>query len=67
MAATRDTPLEGGLLLAAYAAGMAAPLFFLAGLWDRFELRQRRWVRGRMLSLGPVACTPRRCSPACCS
>ena len=54
MAATQDSPFEGGLLLAVYALGMAAPLFLLAALWDRFDLGRRRWLRGRMLSLGPV-------------
>ncbi len=54
MAATQDSPLQGGLLLAVYALGMAAPLFVLAALWDRFQLGRRSWLRGRMLSLGPV-------------
>ncbi len=54
VAATRSTPWEGGLLLAVYALGMAAPLFVLAALWDRFEIGSRRWLRGRMLRLGPV-------------
>ncbi|HSJ21300.1 MAG TPA: cytochrome c biogenesis CcdA family protein [Nocardioidaceae bacterium] len=54
MAATRDSPLQGGLLLAVYALGMAAPLFVLAALWDRFQLGQRSWLRGRMLVLGPI-------------
>lgn len=54
VAATQDTPLQGGLLLAVYAAGMAAPLFVLAGLWDRLALGARGWVRGRVLRLGPV-------------
>lgn len=54
MAATQDSPLQGGLLLAVYALGMAAPLFVLAALWDRFQLGRKRWLRGRMLKLGPV-------------
>lgn len=54
MAATQDSPLEGGLLLAVYALGMAAPLFLLAALWDRFQLGRKAWLRGRMLSLGPL-------------
>jgi cytochrome c biogenesis protein CcdA len=54
MAATQDSPLQGGLLLAVYALGMAAPLFVLAALWDRFDLGRRSWLRGRMLHLGPV-------------
>lgn len=54
MAATQESPVQGGLLLAVYALGMAAPLFLLAALWDRFELGRRGWLRGRLLSLGPV-------------
>jgi cytochrome c biogenesis protein CcdA len=54
MAATRQSPVQGGILLAVYALGMAAPLFVLAALWDRFDLGHRRWLRGRMLALGPV-------------
>ncbi len=54
MAATQDSPVHGGLLLAVYALGMAAPLFVLAGLWDRFQLGRRRWLRGRLLRLGPL-------------
>ena len=54
MAATQDSPLEGGLLLAGYALGMAAPLFLLAALWDRFQLGRKAWLRGRMLTLGPL-------------
>ena len=37
-----------------YALGMAAPLLFLAVLWDRFDLGNRRWLWGRAPSLGPV-------------
>ncbi len=54
MAATQDSPLQGGVLLAVYALGMAAPLFVLAALWDRFDLGRKPWLRGRMLHLGPV-------------
>lgn len=52
VAATRSTPLEGGLLLAVYALGMSLPLFVLAALWDRHRLGERRWLRGRMLTVG---------------
>ncbi|MFW5418871.1 cytochrome c biogenesis protein CcdA [Nocardiopsis sp. CNT-189] len=45
-------PLRGGLLLACYALGMALPLFFLALLWDRFDLGRKRWLRGRQVALG---------------
>lgn len=54
VAATRDTPVEGGILLAVYALGMAAPLFVLAAVWDRFELGRRPWLRGRELTLGLI-------------
>lgn len=54
VAATQESPLQGGGLLAVYALGMAAPLLLLAGLWDRYDLGRRRWLRGRTLSLGRV-------------
>jgi cytochrome c biogenesis protein CcdA len=52
VAATQDSPWQGGALLAVYALGMAAPLFVLAALWDRFDLGRRRWLRGRTLTWG---------------
>ena len=54
VAATQDSPWQGGALLAVYALGMAAPLLVLAAVWDRFDLGSRRWLRGRTLSLGTV-------------
>ena len=54
VAATQDSPWQGGALLAVYALGMAAPLFVLAALWDRFDLGRRRWLRGRTLTWGAV-------------
>lgn len=42
----------GAALLAVYAAGMAAPLFVMAALWDRFDLGHRRWLRGRGVRIG---------------
>ncbi|MCO8126864.1 cytochrome c biogenesis CcdA family protein [Acidimicrobiia bacterium EGI L10123] len=54
VAATEEAPVRGGMLLAVYALGMAAPLFVLAALWDRFDLGRRQWLRGRPLRLGPV-------------
>ncbi|MFC6285471.1 cytochrome c biogenesis CcdA family protein [Nocardioides sp. GCM10027113] len=54
VAATRDTPVAGGLLLAAYAFGMTVPLFLLALAWTRFDLGRRGWLRGRSVRLGPV-------------
>lgn len=47
-------PGYGAVLMALYALGMAAPLFLLAGLWDRFDLTGRRWLRGRPVRLGPL-------------
>ena len=54
MAATQDSPVGGSVLLAVYALGMAAPLFVLAALWDRFHLARRRWLRGTTVSVGPL-------------
>jgi cytochrome c biogenesis protein CcdA len=55
VAATQPSPWHGGLLLAVYALGMAAPLFLLAASWDRLGIGGRAWLRGRELRLGPVA------------
>ncbi|WP_103516511.1 cytochrome c biogenesis CcdA family protein [Streptomyces sp. SM10] len=52
VAAVSGSPVYGGLLLAVYALGMAAPLFVLALLWDRFDLGRRPWLRGRPLRVG---------------
>ncbi len=52
VAASSGQVFRGAALLAAYALGMAAPLFFLAALWDRFDLGRRSWLRGRELRLG---------------
>ncbi|GAA0624631.1 cytochrome c biogenesis CcdA family protein [Streptomyces crystallinus] len=52
VAAVSGSPVYGGLLLAVYALGMAAPLFLLALLWERFGLARRRWLRGRVVRLG---------------
>ena len=52
VAATDGRPARGAALLAVYALGMAVPLFLLAALWDRFDLGERRWLRGRPLHLG---------------
>ncbi|NRQ31713.1 cytochrome c biogenesis protein CcdA [Nonomuraea sp. NN258] len=54
VAAASGDGLRGGLLLAVYAAGMSAPLLLLAGLWERYDLGRRRWLRGRGLRLGPL-------------
>jgi cytochrome c biogenesis protein CcdA len=54
VAATSGSALRGAGLLATYAAGMAAPLFVMALLWDRLDLGRRRWLRGRGISLGSL-------------
>jgi len=55
VAAASGGALRGALLLAVYAAGMAAPLFLMALLWERFDLGNRRSLRGREVSLGPFS------------
>ncbi len=52
VAAASGGALQGAGLLATYALGMAAPLFLMALLWDRFDLGRRRWLRGREVGLG---------------
>lgn len=52
VAAVQDSPWQGGVLLAAYALGMTAPLLVLAAVWDRFDLGRRSWLRGRTLTWG---------------
>ena len=52
VAASSGSVLRGAGLLATYAAGMAAPLFLMALLWERLDLGHRRWLRGREVSLG---------------
>lgn len=54
MSAMGADPAYGALLMAVYALGMAAPLFLLAWLWDRFNLSRRTWLRGRPVRLGPL-------------
>ncbi|MEU2757006.1 cytochrome c biogenesis CcdA family protein [Streptomyces albidoflavus] len=55
VAALDGDPLHGGVLLAVYALGMAVPMFVLALWWDRFDLGRKRWLRGRVFRVGPVA------------
>src|ERR671911_1171021 len=52
VAAASGGVARGALLLAVYAAGMAAPLFVLALLWERLDLRNRPWLRGREIPVG---------------
>ena len=54
VAAASGGTARGALLLAVYAAGMAAPLFLMALFWERLDLRNRRWLRGRELSVGKL-------------
>ncbi len=52
IAASSGQVVQGASLLAIYALGMAAPLFLMALLWDRFDLGHLSWLRGREVSLG---------------
>ncbi len=54
VAASSGGALAGAGLLAVYALGMAAPLLALAALWERLDLGNRGWLRGREVSLGPL-------------
>lgn len=54
MSAMGADPAYGALLMAVYALGMAAPLFLLAWLWERSNLSERTWLRGRPVRLGPL-------------
>ncbi|MCV7153071.1 cytochrome c biogenesis CcdA family protein [Mycolicibacterium pyrenivorans] len=54
MSAMGADPLYGGLLMGVYALGMAAPLFGLAFLWDRYDLGRKGWLRGRPVQVGPL-------------
>jgi hypothetical protein len=45
--------MEGALLLAIFAAGMAAPLLILALLWERLGPAGRGRLRGREVRIGP--------------
>jgi cytochrome c biogenesis protein CcdA len=54
IAAVGGQAVRGAALLAVYALGMAAPLFVLAALWQRFDLGRRQWIRGRAFRLGPL-------------
>lgn len=53
-AASSGSAAYGALIMAFYALGMAAPLFLLALLWDRFSLADAAFLRGRPITLGPV-------------
>ena len=47
IAASSGGALSGAVLLAAYAAGMAFPMFLLALLWERLGASRRGTLRGR--------------------
>ena len=53
--AATGTPARGMLLMAAYGLGMVLPMFFLALLWDRYDLGKRNWLRGRTVRIGPLS------------
>ncbi|GAA2810363.1 cytochrome c biogenesis CcdA family protein [Saccharopolyspora taberi] len=52
VSAAGGSPVYGAVLLAVFALGMAFPLFVLALLWERFDIRNRKWLRGKEISLG---------------
>lgn len=54
IAAAGGQPARGAALLAVYALGMAAPLFLLAVVWERWRIGERGWLRGREIAVGPV-------------
>lgn len=54
VSAAGGEPFYGAILLALFALGMAFPLFLLALLWERFQLGQRAWLRGREVAIGPL-------------
>ena len=48
------SPVQGGLLMAVYALGMAAPLLLMALLWEKLDLGSRSWLRPKTVQIGPV-------------
>jgi len=52
IAAIGGNAAYGGIMLAVYALGMAAPLFVLALVWDRTRMARRGWLRPRSLRIG---------------
>lgn len=53
VSAAGGSAIYGGILMGVYALGMAVPLFVLALVWDRLQLGKRRWLRGRVVHIGP--------------
>lgn len=54
IAVAGGSPAYGALLMAVYALGMAAPLFLLAFLWERFNLSEKKWLRGKTFKIGKL-------------
>lgn len=54
VAATSGSPVTGGALLAVYALGMVVPLLVLALVWERWRIGERRWLRGRVFTIGKL-------------
>ncbi len=51
LSALSGNPFGGTLLGLAFVLGMTFPLFVMALVWDRLRLRDRRWLRARVVKL----------------
>ncbi len=51
LSALSGNPVGGTLLGLAFVLGMTFPLFVMALVWDRLGLRDRRWLRARVIKL----------------
>lgn len=54
MAATEDSLLRAGMLLAGYGVGMVLPLLLIAAVWQQLGQRGRTMLRGKQFRLGPL-------------
>ncbi|RXR25069.1 cytochrome c biogenesis protein CcdA [Oerskovia turbata] len=54
LAATQESPLLAGTMLAVYGAGMVVPLLVIAASWNRLGPRGRARLRGRAWQVGPL-------------